>query len=357
MSSSTPEDSLYSYILKTYHGVRKRKQTILFKDVPKTMDDLVVSSEGWNPASARINQRNLKKMIGLLSDEARIFLLIKLITYLYIRPFLRLSILVFLILFRCYHSMHPEIISARMNESFLIRSIWSNYYTNPEFLSNTYYPTSRPGIQSNLTSNIKLNLNVSANAIAHTVNVSSNNTILTVSEKRGGAPIQYFNYPYLPLTNSRKQVVFTTNHIVKKLLRPVITSINNTMMLVDFTTPLYYTRPSTRPSTLSKKHVDITPKITSQITISTPMSSLPTKTKKLNMSMRNKNKKQKKNTKRTIADKSTKANARDIIKGNTKLNSIYGYINIDKRIAVVYENGIPYFYKLSKKFLDKYLDA
>ena len=327
---NSPTESIYSYILRTYHGndVHKRKKTVLFKDIPKTIDDIVILSKGWNPASARINNRNLKKIFGLLSEESRILLIIRLITYLYIRPFLRLSFLVFLILFRFYHSIHPEIISARMNDSLLIRSFWTNYYINPGFLSNSYYLRTQHGTQPGTPAILETS--------AHNQTVPESNRAIQ----------------YIQLSNSRSQVVFANKPTEKRLLRPVITSINNTMMLVDFTTPI----PSFKPTLSSLKKVDTKPKITSQITISEPVSSLPTNTKKPIQPIGNKNKIQKIKKIKKIKNTNFK------IKTNRgyKLNSndfIYGYINVDKRIAVIYDNGISYFYKLSKEFLDKYVDA
>jgi len=327
---NSPTESIYSYILRTYHGndVHKRKKTVLFRDIPKTIDDIVILSKGWNPASTRINNRNLKKIFGLLSEESRILLIIRLITYLYIRPFLRLSFLVFLILFRFYHSIHPEIISARMNDSLLIRSFWTNYYINPGFLSNSYYLRTQHGTQPGTPASLEIS--------AHNQTVPESNRAIQ----------------YIQLSNSRTQVVFANKPTEKRLLRPVITSINNTMMLVDFTTPI----PSFKPTLSSVKKVDTKPKITSQITISEPVSSLPTNTKKPIQPIGNKNKIQKIKKIKKIKNTNFK------IKTNRgyKLNSndfIYGYINVDKRIAVIYDNGISYFYKLSKEFLDKYVDA
>ena len=90
--NSTPKESLYSYILRTYHGdnIHKRKKTVLFNVVPKKMNDIVnLVADGWNPASARINQKNMKKIIGLLSDKERIQFIMRVITYLYIRHILK----------------------------------------------------------------------------------------------------------------------------------------------------------------------------------------------------------------------------------------------------------------------------
>ena len=137
-------ESLYSYILRTYHGddIRKRKKTVLFTNISKTINDLVILPKGWNTASARVDNKNFRRTIGLLSDTESINVIFRLIAYLYIKPFLRFSLFVFLLLIRMYHSTHPEIISARMNESFLIRSVWTNYYINPGFLktASTVYP-------------------------------------------------------------------------------------------------------------------------------------------------------------------------------------------------------------------------
>jgi len=371
---NSPNESIYSYILRTYHGddVHKRKKTVLFKDVPKIIDDIVILSEGWNPASARINHKNLKKMISLLSDEARLFLIFRLIIYLYIRPFLRLSFLIFLILFRFYHSMHPEIISARMNESLLIRSFWTNYYTNPGFLSkvhfvnptitpcnrqgltNTYYYPINPGIQSNLQDEAGLNINSSVNKD----NIGSNNTVSTVStvstiSKKGNRSIGYLNHSNLKLSNSRRQVVFsakTNNIATKKLLQRVITTINNTMILVDFTTPVSPIQSTQyRPLTHLDKTFATKSRITDQIIIGKPMSYLPIKLKQ-----------NKQKSKTTSGNKNTNTNTKSKYKSKKSSRPdsnelIYGYVNLEKKIVAIYENGDVYFYKVSKEFIYKYL--
>jgi len=351
---NSPNESLYSYILRTYHGddVRKRKKTVLFKNVPKTMNDIVISSEGWNPASARINHKNLKKMIGLLSDEARIFLILRLITYLYIRPFLRLSLLVFLILFRYHHSIHPEIMSARMNESFLIRSFWSNYYINPGFLSNTYYYYSiKSRLQSNLQNETKIQINLTS---SNEVKIEKNNTIPVVSQN-GNKAIEYGNHSYLQLSNSRRHVVFSAksnNLATKKLLQPVLTTLNNTMILVDFTTPVSprmsksYISSSPSPKTIATKST-----ITEQIVISKPMSALPIKPKQ--------NKKTRNTTSRgkNINTKAKeKAKSKSKSKKTSKLDSTdFIYVIPEKQMVVIYENGIAYFVKVSRELIRKYL--
>lgn len=340
----SPNESLYSYILRTYHGndVRKRKKTVLFKNVPKTINDIVIPSEGWNSTSARINNRNLKKMSFLLVDKVQILILLILITYLYIRPFLRLSCLVLLISFRGYHSIHPEIISARMNESFIIRSFWTNYYTNPGFLINAHYIITKPRIESSTQPDTqpdtRSNLQVETKHI------------IPIVSKSGDTPIQ--------ISTSRMQVVFTTNYTEsKKLLRPAIARLNNTMMLVDFTKPLLssISSLSSLSSLSSKKTVDTKSKITEQI-----ITSKPTKTKKPNISIGNKNKPQKKQKHNAISKKrsNSKSKSKVATKRNSKLESseyIYGYVNVDKGIIVIYEDGIPYFYKVSKEFIYNYL--
>jgi hypothetical protein len=348
---NSPNESLYSYILRTYHGdeVRKRKKTELFKDVPKTINDIVIPSEGWNPASARIKHRKLKTMIGLLSDEARIFLIFRLFTYLYIRPFLRISVLVFLILFRFYHSFHPEIISARMNESFLIRSFWSNYYNNPGFLTNTYYYPIKPRIQSNLqaATGIQKNLNTSDE-----VKIGKTNTIHVLSQNENKA-IEYVNNSNLTLSNSKMQVVFnkiTKNIATKKLLQPVITTLNNTMILVDFTTPLSPRMSiSSISSSPSPKTFVAKSRITDQIIIGKPMPHLPTKSKQ---------NKQKRKTTSKNKNTNSKAKEKTKSKRSSRPDSnelIYGYIIPEKRIVVIYDNGIPYIYKASRELINKYL--
>jgi len=280
-----------------------------------------------------------KRKKKVLSKNTKIHLLM-LITYLYIRLFVGIFCLVSLILFRCYHSIHPEIISSMMNKSFLIRSVWSNYYTNPGFLINKY---THRGIQSSFQNKIKLDLQTNLNA----VNVGTKNTIYglsTSSRKR------YLNYSYPPLSNSQMQVVFTTNDIEnKKLLRPVITSLNDTllMMLVDFTTPLI----SSKVSISSKKTIETKSKVETT-------SSLLTKTKKPNMAIGNKNKLQKIKKGKTISGNRKNTNSKAATQRNSKLNYadlIYGYVNVDKGIAIIYENGIPHVYKVSKEFIYKYL--
>jgi len=335
---SSNNDSLYSNILRTYHGddVRKRKKTVLFKDIPKTINDLINSQEGWNPASARINQKNLKRMVGLLSDEACSVLIIRLIVYLYIKPFLRFLLIVFLILFRFHHFTHPETISARMNESFLIRSVWSNYYTNPDFLTRTSVNTNTKNIGIQQKEYTREDLKPSVNATSPIHIADSSTKIKNDSRKK------------IQLSNPSKQVVFANNNTPKRrLLRPVVTSLNNTMMLVDFTTPLVSS--SIPPSSLSKKvqKPEIKSTMKSQITVSKPMETPPksvNSNKKTIHKIKHLNIKNKKNSKK---------NSKQIRKFDIN-DFVYGYVIVDKKLVVIYENGVPYFYKVSQAFIDKY---
>ena len=84
------------------------------------------------------------------------------------------------------------------------------------------------------------------------------------------------------------------------------------------------------------------------------------------MSIGNKNNAKKIKKHNTISKKRTnaksKSNSNYNSKITTKINSkpesddlIYGYVNVDKGIAVIYEDGIPHFYKVSKEFIYKYL--
>jgi len=293
-----------------------------------------------------------KRKKKVLSKNTKIHLLM-LITYLYIRLFVGIFCLVSLILFRCYHSIHPEIISSMMNKSFLIRSVWSNYYTNPGFLINKY---THRGIQSSFQNKIKLDLHTNSNA----VNVGTKNTIYDVSTSNRK---RYLNYSYLPLSNSQMQVVFTINDIEnKKLLRPVITSLNDTllMMIVDFTTPLISSKVSisSKKTIATKSKVETKSKITKQIITSKSTSSLLTKTKKPNMAIGNKNKLKIIKKGKTIPRNRKNTNSKAATQRNLKLNYddlIYGYVNVDKGIAIIYENGIPHVYKVSKEFIYKYL--
>jgi len=324
------------------------------------MNDIIIPTDEWNPASARINKKNMSKLIGILSDEERIKFIIRLITYLYIRPFLRFAFLAFLILFRCYHSIHPEIISARMNESFLIRSFWSNYYTNPGFLSIVYQPiiySRRPVITSS-----ESNIQTLNQTLLSSPNFSSNKTIpieptLEKQELKRYNPIQYHHNSYFALSNSRSQVVFnkTPNYIEKKkLLPPVITSLNNTMMLVDFNKPVPAKASFSSNKSISTVQAPVQKdetksKMISQITIGKPMASLPIKSTDSQKTQRS-NSRNSRNAKTYKKTKTTKRSS----KRNSK-DFIYGYIIEDKGIAVIYENGIPHIYKLPKDFLNKYL--
>ena len=78
------------------------------------------------------------------------------------------------------------------------------------------------------------------------------------------------------------------------------------------------------------------------------------------MSIGNKNKPQKMKKGKSSSGKqtNTKSNSNAATKRNSKLkytNLVYGYVNVDKEIAIIYENGIPHFYKVSKEFINKYL--
>jgi hypothetical protein len=246
-----------------------------------------------------------------------------------------------------------------MNKSFLIRSVWSNYYTNPGFLINKY---THRGIQSSFQNKIKLDLHTNSNA----VNVGTKNTIYDVSTSNRK---RYLNYSYLPLSNCQMQVVFTINDIEnKKLLRPVITSLNDTLltMLVDFTTPLISSKVSisskktieTKSQIETKSKVETKSQITKQIITSKSTSSLLTKTKIPNIAIGNKNKLKIIKKGETIPRNRKNTNSKAATQRNSKLNYddlIYGYVNVDKGIAIIYENGIPHVYKVSKEFIYKYL--
>ena len=104
--------SLYNYVLEHFHNPdpiireknknrnkNKNKKTVLFADIITHINQLV-DVESENPASARINQRNFRRLIGMLTDNQRIILIIKLLVYMYIAPFLRYSTVMFLVLFR-----------------------------------------------------------------------------------------------------------------------------------------------------------------------------------------------------------------------------------------------------------------
>jgi hypothetical protein len=302
-------ESLYSYILRTYHGddIRKRKKTVLFATISKTINELVILPESWNATSARINIKKFRTTFALLSDTECINLIFRLLAYLYIKPFLRFSLFVFLFLIRFYHSAHPEVISARMNESFLIRSIWTNYYINPGFIkpANTMHINTHQDSHTSYSTKPIDNIIAKRTIIARTARADMPNSVVGIN---------------LQLSNSKKQVIFTNYNSSKKLLRP-ITSLNNTMMLVDFTTPLAASIPLS-PSQKTR----------------TPDSA----NKKLS-------------TKQTKPRINKKKNQKQKHPQPQKRSRAFGYLIVDKKLAVIYENGNAYIYKVSQEFINKYI--
>ena len=333
---SSNNEYLYSYVLRIYN-----------RDDVSKINDLVPSQEGLVPASARINQQKLKRMVGLLSNEARVILIFRLITYLYIRSLLRFLLFVFFLLFQYHHFTQPEMISSMMNESFLIRAVWSNYYTNTDFITSVNSNTKDIGIQLKeyARENIKLTTN------------DTNDTNIQSNSKK------------IQLSNSSMQVVFVNNNIFTQTLPLPVTIINNTMMLVDFAKHIYASSiyASSIPSLLSQKSLksEIKSTIKKQIIVNKQMPPPPEKplhvellkggyvakppppvSQRANKKTINKIKK---------LNSKNKKNSKQIYKFDIN-DSVYGYVIVDKRIVIIYDNGITYFYKVSQAFIDKYLE-
>ena len=101
-------------------------------------------------------------------------------------------------------------------------------------------------------------------------------------------------------------------------------------------------RPSISSSPLEKKS-------------SIPLQSLPTNLPTKQRQNKQKRKTKSRKTKAKINSK-TKSNSKSNSKSNINskrdsIDNIYSYVIPEKRIVVIYDNGIAYFYKVSKEFI------
>ena len=184
---------------------KKMMKRSAYNNAARTIDSIIISCEPAEYATARINNRKFKRMIDVLSLEQRMQLFARLITGVYIIPFLRLVFLAFIFHYGFLHLFHA--MNTMPNSPVVIM----NDYTN----SNESGPTFR-----NVSSNVSLPL---------------------------------------ALSNSTMQVSFQDSRIEpsrKKLLRPpFVITLNDTLQLIDLAFPLLpetaYSIPKPKPK-LSK---------------------------------------------------------------------------------------------------------
>ena len=342
-----PGESFYGFIIRNYHGeeAHKRKKTVLFQDVPKSMNEVVIIPEGWNPASVRINIRILKRIIGFLTDQARIFLIFRLISYLYIRPFLRMAFFASLILFRFYHFHHPEVISARLNESALTRVIWSNYYINPSALIIPAASASKATIKQ------------------HPLTGITDIKPILAGQSPSSRNIQYHTYSNnnnytVVISNSSTQVVFYNVNSTARLMKPPTLAVSSLQL-----TGKHPVAHSNNALTDKNKKIVESPIIKPMQT--KPQSVKHTHTNNFLTLQQTKQQKQKHKPKpKHKPIKATKSkNTKNGVYGQSKTKThtskngkIRGYIIPEYGIAMVYENGRYHAYAVSQQFLDAYFD-
>jgi hypothetical protein len=308
--------SLYYQILEKYHNPdskKTKKKTILFAKIVHNFDELVIYNN-LNLASARFNPKKLRRLIGMLSNMQSIALIIRLICYLYIMPFLRISLVVFLVIFRLYHFSNPVFINDRIMNSRIVASIWTNYEFNKLQIIeqrvtpiNTLYPSINHNVTTSILSMIKTNLSnigKQLNHIGYELYRSNNNT-----QYQG-----YSSYSSYFVSKKNFEHVKSIKQIVKK----------KTSSLLE------------------------------QIKITPPQLSIPEISNNYFQKHKPNSKKFKSN--KGHKTKKLKEKIKDylIYTKNTKYGKIYGYILHDKGIAVIIENEDVYIYKLPKHLLDKY---
>jgi hypothetical protein len=321
--------SLYNYVLEHFHNPdpiireknknrnkNKNKNTVLFADIITHINQLV-DVESENPASARINQRNFRRLIGMLTDNQRIILIIKLLVYMYIAPFLRYSTVMFLVLFRLYHAQHPEFINNRLNNSTVMAGFWSNYRLS--IPTNEIYPS-----KSQLYNYDYSSINpkpLSITALKRNRNIS--NGIVSIRNELNQVQKELYNW-----TNTK----YIDNKNIKK---KKLSAISNKRKLNN--------------SSKISPNVSVKSSLYNQIKISHPIVTATTPTI-------NKILTQKKNlgNARVYSNKKQIRNKK-VIKKNGK-EYITGYILPEKGIAVIIENGKTYIYKLPKYLIDEYVE-
>lgn len=324
--------SFYNYVLERFHNPdpviakkNRNKKTVLFADIITNINQLV-ENKNANPASARINQRNLRRLIGMLGDNQRKLIILRLLVYLYLAPFLRYSAVVFLVLFRIYHAHHPEFITARLNNSTMMAGFWSNYrlpinnnpYQSPHQLFNYDYSSSVPKSLTNIASRKKYRDVVITNGI-----VSIRNELNQVQRELYNT---YNRSQYLGLTKP--------NPVKANSANP---------------SPVNANPVKPKATTQNKK---AKASILDQVIISKPMQNAPiTKTSSTyaNQLLGNKLPINKQNGKKTkkYGNYEKGYKFRD--------DYITGYILPEKGVAVIIEDGQVYLYKLPKYLIDEYV--
>lgn len=337
------KESFYLMLINQFHceDIHKRKKTVLFKNIPRHINELVTFQNG-NPASARINHRNLKRIIGILSDTTRNALIIRLILYIYVLPFLRLSLVMFLILFRYYHYTHPEFIPARMNNSTMISNIWTNYYLADLTISTVPVPGSNiiTSPHTTTTTTTPTHIFQSPQIPTSASTTDPKQSLQSANHKTKSARVQYFNYSYLPLTTRTHQVVFY-DYSDNNLLKPAMSNPDKKLvqeMLEPLKTPTPFIKHKTPAATKAKPKS----KLAKQIMITKTNDTRPITKKKIIKKIH----KRSNGKARTVPVKQSASHDDD--------DHINGYLVIDKKLVIIVENGKTYIYRVPQSFIDKY---
>ena len=358
--------SLYNYVLERFHNTdpiirkkNKNKKTVLFADIITHINQLV-DVESGNPASARINQRNFRRLIGMLTDNQRKLLIIKLLAHIYIAPFLRYSVVVFLVLFRLYHAHHSDFITNRLNNSTIIAGFWSNYRlsipTNGIYNRGIYnnnikqiYPlTGQSFLKSSLSAYTDSDENLKVTYIT-SQNDRCYNTYNRLMNNYDYSSIKLKPLPITALKRNRNisncivSIRNELNQVQRELYNWTHTKYIDNRNIRNILS-ISNKRKSYNSSKISKI-VPVKSSLYDQIRVSHPMAAVPT-IKNILTQKKNLGNARVYSNKKQIRNKKIKKNGKDYITG---------YILPERGVAVIIEDGKTYIYKLPKYMLDKYL--
>ncbi|MCE2706782.1 MAG: hypothetical protein LW807_06880 [Proteobacteria bacterium] len=351
--ASIMQESISKILNSNETDIRKRK-IVLTRAIPIYVKDILSFENFENSEKARFYRRNIKRSLAQLSHMERFMLIIRLLTYIYIIPLLRISIIAFVLIFNLYNFVYLGFISCS-------RTVKNN---NPNI--NTHIPIFKPitfthrkasahpliSWPASADSNYK-NKNMNMNTTMHTnttseilqlvVNIEQNKTVLedarlqyskvAISSYKldGKQNVRYSDNQKIHLSSRRTQIVFDYNANLKTLLKPP-NIVENKLLQSLLVEPLVK---KTEKVKISKKNC-----------------------KQHKSEVKHKPKpKQKPNPQQKQIQRSQEELQNKILQ-KFKDKTIYdddlnGYVLIDRRIVVLIEDDKPHVYKVSQQFIDR----
>lgn len=342
-----------------------REQMVLIRDIPNYISEMMC----FNSSKARMQKRNIKRAIAQLSFIERCTLVFRLITYMYILPIVRISIVGFVLTFQFYNFIYPNIISPfTITSSSITTSKPSARLIDKPIITESSKIASSIGTLKPHKTKIKINNDVQIKPLKPSAIAISSFTL------NGKQSFQYTNYSHLPISTKTRQIAFDG---------AIYDYGNNGYGNNDYSNNGYSNnkkllKPHSNIPKPDKLDLHLAPQVKKSIPIPAPAPATSKPTSKPKPAPAK--------TKPTLAPAKIKPKANKNIKSNQckmqtqsqqqihpQLNNrqqsskhidmrdddddfIYGYVLVDKKIAVVIEDGKTKVYKVSQNFIDKFLE-